>query len=197
MNPRERTAIAYHEAGHALVAGLVPCADPVAKISIIPHGKGALGYTMQMPTEDRYLLTASELEDRIAVMLGGRAAEKTVLGEVSTGASDDISKATELARRMVTEFGMSEKLGSVRYAGQQLQYLAGAAGDNGLLSPQTREVIDVEVQRIVTEQYDRAQRLLTERMDALHYLTRELMDRESLDGSYVTAALTNTARLAA
>jgi cell division protease FtsH len=197
MNPRERTAIAYHEAGHALVAGLVPCADPVAKISIIPRGKGALGYTMQMPTEDRYLLTASELEDRIAVMLGGRAAEKTVLGEVSTGASDDISKATDLARRMVTEFGMSEKLGSVRYAGQQLQYLAGAAGDNGQLSPQTREMIDVEVQRIVTEQYDRAQRLLTERMDALHYLTRELMDRESLDGSYVTAALTNTARLAA
>jgi cell division protease FtsH len=197
INPRERTAIAYHESGHALVAGLVPCADPVAKISIIPRGKGALGYTMQMPTEDRYLLTASELEDRIAVMLGGRAAEKTVLGEVSTGASDDINRATELARRMVTEFGMSEKLGSVRYAGQQLQYLSGGGGDNGLLSPQTREVIDAEIQRIVTEQYERAQRLLTEHVDALHYLTRQLMDRESLDGAAVTEALTQTARLAA
>ena len=130
MNEQERSAIAFHESGHALVAGLVDHADPVAKISIIPHGRGALGFTMQMPTEDRYLLTMEELTDRIAVMLGGRAAEKTVLGTISTGASDDIITATELARRMVTEFGMSEKLGTVRYAGQSLQFLDGASGDN-------------------------------------------------------------------
>ena len=101
---------------------------------------------MQMPTEDRYLLTVDELTDRMAVMLGGRAAELTVLGTISTGASDDILKATELARRMVTEFGMSEKLGSVRYAGQQLQYLGGMVQDNSQLSPQTQEIIDTEVQ---------------------------------------------------
>ncbi len=125
MNEQERTTVAYHESGHALVAELVPHADPVAKVSIVPHGRGALGFTMQMPTEDRYLLTREELEDRLAVMLGGRAAEQVVFGTISTGASDDIQRASELARRMVTEFGMSEKLGTVRYATQQYQFLSG------------------------------------------------------------------------
>ena len=189
MNEQERSAIAFHESGHALVAGLVDHADPVAKISIIPHGRGALGFTMQMPTEDRYLLTMEELTDRITVMLGGRAAEKTVLGTISTGASDDISRATELARRMVTEFGMSEKLGTVRYAGQSLQFLGGASGDNSSLSPQTRETIDQEVQRIVGEQYERAQHLLTVHTVALHRLTHRLVECESLDGTAVTDAL--------
>ncbi len=197
MNEQERAAIAYHECGHALVAGLVEHADPVAKISIIPHGRGALGFTMQMPTEDRYLLTMEELTDRLTVMLGGRAAEKTVLGTVSTGASDDIARATELARRMVTEFGMSEKLGTVRYAGQAMQFLGGAAGDNGNLSPQTRELIDQEVQRIVTEQYERAQELLTMHAAALHRLTQRLVECESLDGSAVTAALGSELLMAA
>jgi cell division protease FtsH len=96
MNEQERAAVAYHESGHALVAELVPHADPVAKVSIVPHGRGALGYTMQMPTEDRYLMTRAELEDRIAVMLAGRAAELVVFNEISTGASDDIQRATEL-----------------------------------------------------------------------------------------------------
>src|SRR5271157_5684343 len=123
MNEQERTTVAFHESGHALVAELLPHGEPVSKISIVPHSRGALGYTMQMPTEDRYLLTIDELKDRIAVMLGGRAAELVEFATISTGASDDIMRATELARRMVTEFGMSEKLGSVRYAGQQLQYL--------------------------------------------------------------------------
>src|SRR5271157_729568 len=136
MNEQERTEVAYHESGHALVAGLVPHADPVAKISIVPRGQGALGYTMQMPTEDRYLLTIDELYDRIAVMLGGRAAEKVAVGTISTGASDDIQRATELARRMVTEFGMSEKLGTVRYVGQQLQYMGGMAQENDQISPE-------------------------------------------------------------
>jgi cell division protease FtsH len=125
MNDQERTAVAYHESGHALIAELVPHGDPVAKVSIVPRGRGALGYTMQMPTEDRYLLTREELEDRIAIMLGGRAAEQVVFGTISTGASDDIMRASELARRMVMEFGMSEKLGSVRYATQQYQLLSG------------------------------------------------------------------------
>jgi cell division protease FtsH len=189
VNERERAAVAYHESGHALVAGLAPNADPVAKISIVPRGRGALGYTMQMPTEDRYLLTVEELNDRLAVMLGGRAAEKVVLGTISTGASDDIQRATELARRMVTEFGMSEKLGAVRYAGQQLQYLGGAVNDNGHISPQTQQVIDAEVQRIIGEQYERAQSLLKEHRSALEALTQQLLQHESLDGSAVKQAL--------
>lgn len=189
MNERERTAVAYHEAGHALITELTPHADPVSKISIVPRSRGALGYTMQMPVEDRYLLTADELHDRIAVMLGGRAAEKIVFDEISTGASDDIGRATELARRMVTEFGMSEKLGAVRYAGQQLQYLGGAIEDNGSLSPKTRELIDGEVQRIITGQYERAQALLGEHRQALETLTKELLEKETLDGCAVKIAL--------
>ncbi len=188
MNERVKKAVAYHEAGHALVAVLVPHGDPVSKISIIPRSRGALGYTMQMPTEDRYLLTVEELQDRIAVMLGGRAAEKVVFGTISTGASDDILRATELARRMVTEFGMSEKLGSVRYAGQQLQYLGGVV-DTSQVSPETAQVIDAEVQRLVTEQYDRAQAMLKEHRTALESLTQRLLMEETLDGSAVTQAL--------
>jgi len=189
MNEQERTEVAYHESGHALVASLVPHADPVAKISIIPHGQGALGYTMQMPTEDRYLLTIDELNDRLAVMLGGRAAEKVAVGTITTGASDDIQRASELARRMVTEFGMSEKLGTVRYAGQQLQYLGGTGVDNSGISPETRQTIDTEVQRIVGEQYERAISLLTEHRAALESLTRQLLQSESVDGSAVKQAL--------
>jgi cell division protease FtsH len=193
MNEQERKTVAYHESGHALVAGLVPHADPVAKISIIPHARGALGFTLQMPAEDRYILTQDELTDRLAVMLGGRAAEFTVLGTISTGASDDIQKATELARRMITEFGMSAKLGSVRYAGQQMQYLGGVVQDNSQLSPHTQEIIDAEVQSIVTEQYERAQMMLREHRNALEALATELLEHETLEGSAVAAALEGTA----
>jgi cell division protease FtsH len=189
MNEQERTAVSYHESGHALVAGLVPHGDPVAKISIVPRGRGALGYTLQMPTEDRYLQTVDELRDRVAVMLGGRAGELTALGSISTGASDDIMRATELARRMVTEFGMSEKLGSVRYAGQQLQYLQGMVREETDLSPRTREVIDAEVQCIVTEGYERAQGLLKEHRPALESLARQLLQQETLTGEAVKQAL--------
>ncbi|NLT35241.1 MAG: ATP-dependent zinc metalloprotease FtsH [Gaiellales bacterium] len=191
MNEHERLTVAYHESGHALVAGLLPHADPVAKISIIPRARGALGYTLQMPSEDRYILTRDELNDRIAVMLGGRAAETTVFDTISTGAGDDITKATELARRMVTEFGMSEKLGSVRYAGQQLQYLGGMVQDNSQLSPHTRQIIDAEVQGMVTGQYERAQALLREHRDALEALARQLLEHETLEGSAVQEVLGN------
>jgi cell division protease FtsH len=169
----------------------VPHGEPVSKISIVPHSRGALGYTMQMPTEDRYLLTIDELKDRIAVMLGGRAAEIVEFGTISTGASDDIMRATELARRMVTEYGMSEKLGSVRYAGQQLQYLGGSVEDNSLISPETRQVIDAEVQRLVTEQYERAQALLKDRHAALTALAQRLLKQETVSGSVVKEALEN------
>jgi cell division protease FtsH len=189
MNDRERKTVAFHESGHALVAGLLPNADPVAKISIIPRARGALGYTLQMPTEDRYLLTQDELNDRIAVMLGGRAAEMTVFNSISTGASDDIQKATELVRRMVTEFGMSEKLGSVRYAGQQMQYLGNIVQENTQLSPETEEVIDAEVRRIVSEQLKRAQALLQQHRAALDTLAQKLLAQETVDGSAADEAL--------
>jgi len=192
MNEQERTTVAYHESGHALVAELVPHGEPVSKISIVPHSRGALGYTMQMPTEDRYLLTFDELEDRIAVMLGGRAAEIVEFSTISTGASDDIMRATELARRMVTEFGMSEKLGSVRYAGQQLQYLGGSVEDNTQISPETRQAIDEEVRRLVTEQYKRAQELLKTHLPALKILAQQLLKQETVSGSAVKEALDNS-----
>src|SRR5208283_2492235 len=193
MNEQERTTVAYHESGHALVAELVPHGEPVSKISIVPHSRGALGYTMQMPTEDRYLLTIDELQDRIAVMLGGRAAEMVQFRTISTGASDDITRATDLARRMVTEFGMSDKLGSVRYAGQQLQYLGRSVEDSSQISPETREVIDKEVQRLVTEQYDRAQELLKKHQAALKTLAGRLLEQETVDGSVVRKALADGA----
>jgi cell division protease FtsH len=189
MNDRERKTVAFHESGHALVAALLPNADPVAKISIIPRARGALGYTLQMPTEDRYILTEDELKDRIAVMLGGRAAELTVFGTNSTGASDDIQKATELVRRMITEFGMSEKLGPVRYAGQQMMYLGNSMQDNSQLSPQTAETIDAEVQRIVTDQLERARNLLREHRGALENLAGQLLAQETVDGTAADNAL--------
>ena len=189
MNPQERTTVAYHESGHALVAELMPHGEPVTKISIVPHSRGALGYTIQTPTEDRYLLSVDELKDRIAVMLGGRAGEMVEFGTISTGASDDIQRATDLARRMVTEFGMSDKLGSVRYAGQQLQYLGGSVEDNSQLSPETRQVIDGEVQRLVTEQYERAQVLLKDHRSAQKTLAQLLLKQETVSGSDVKEAL--------
>ena len=192
MKEEERRAVACHECGHAIVAQLVPHADPVSKVSIVPRSRGALGYTLQMPAEDRYLLTREELEDRLAVMLGGRAAEKIVFQTISTGASDDIQHATELARRMVTEFGMSEKLGSVRYAGPQLQYLGSALSDTSHLSPHTQDVIDAEVQRAIDGQYARAQQLLNARRDVLTKLTDMLLARETLDGSVVRELLATT-----
>jgi cell division protease FtsH len=122
-------------------------------------------------------------------VLGGRAAEMVKFDMLSTGASDDIRRATELARRMVTEFGMSQLLGSVRYAGQQLQYLAGSVEDNSGLSPQTRQAIDLEIQRLITEQYERAQALLNSHLDALETLTQQLLEYETVDGSAVKQIL--------
>lgn len=187
MNEQERTTVAYHESGHALVAELVPHGDPVAKVTIVPRGRGALGYTMQMPTEDRYLLTRDELEDRLAIMLGGRAAEQVVFGMISTGASNDIQRASELARQMVMEYGMSEKLGNVRYATQQYQFLSGDTTANA--SPETLQIIDEEVQRIIDEQYKRAQQLLNEHRSALERLTQQLRQTETVDGAAVEQAL--------
>src|SRR5690606_33676120 len=146
MQPSEKRTVAYHECGHAICAAASPGADPVQKISIIPRGIGALGYTIQMPLEDRYLMSKAELLNRVTVLFGGRAAEEIVFGDVTTGAHDDIRKATDLARRMVTEYGMSKRLGPIDYAVDRAN-TCGFTGlsEPGVRSPETAEAIEQEV----------------------------------------------------
>jgi cell division protease FtsH len=175
--------VAYHEGGHALVAQLLPNTDPVHKVSIIPTSKGALGYTMQMPEEDQYLIGESQLRDRMAVMLGGRAAEALVCGEVSTGAVNDLERATDLARRMVTEFGMTEALGPVRYAAPAgTTYLGQEVGMRPELSPETATLIDQEIRTLVEEAEAQAIEMLREQRDALDEIARVLVEKEVITG---------------
>jgi membrane protease FtsH catalytic subunit (EC 3.4.24.-) len=153
LNPKERQVVAYHEVGHALVALALPGSDPVYKISIIPRGIGALGYTLQRPTEDRFLMTKEELEHKIAVLLGGRAAEKLIFNHLSTGASDDIARATDIARNMVTRYGMDPDIGFVVYEEKQQNFLnPNGHGVNGcLVSDRTAQQIDAAVRSIIDE----------------------------------------------
>jgi cell division protease FtsH len=185
INEEEKRIVAYHEAGHALVAQCVEHADPVHKISIIPRGIGALGYTQQLPTEDRYLLTRAELEDRIAVLLGGRVAEEIVFGQVSTGAQNDLTRVTDLARSMVVEYGMSEALGPITYENRNRNML-------GLRQPidfeqvqhseETRQEIDREVRRIVEQARERVHELLTRERAALDAVAERLLEKEVVEG---------------
>ena len=154
----------------------LPGSDPVHKVSIIPTTKGALGYTLNMPTEDKYLVTEEELRTRMAVMLGGRAAELLVFNEASTGASNDLERATETARRMVTEFGMSEKLGPVRYASPSMMYLAGGLEVRNDVGEGTAEVIDSEIKRLVNEAQEKATDILREHEKVLHEVAGVLQD---------------------
>jgi cell division protease FtsH len=178
--------VAYHEGGHALVAALLPNTDPVHKVSIIPTSKGALGYTMQMPEEDQYLVSEEELKQRMAVMLGGRVAERLVFGDVSTGASNDLERVTEIARRMVTEFGMTEKLGPVRYATPVgMAYLGLASGVREDLSPETATLIDQEIRRLVDEAQVLATTKLQENEAALHEIAEVLQEKEVIRGEEI------------
>ncbi|MCX7824805.1 MAG: ATP-dependent zinc metalloprotease FtsH [Verrucomicrobiae bacterium] len=185
LSEEQKRRVAYHEVGHALVAAYSEHADPVHKISIVPRGRAALGYTLQLPTEDQFLLTQSELNDRLAGLLGGRAAEETVFGEVSSGAENDLERATALARQMVGLFGMSEKVGLAHCAQKPGAFLSG--GD-GLLqtqrdcSEQTAREMDEEVKRLLDDAYRRAKQILSERRDQLETVARELLQRETLDG---------------
>jgi cell division protease FtsH len=188
LRPEERRTVAYHEMGHALVAMALPGMDPVHKISIIPRGIGALGYTMQRPTEDRFLVTKSELENKIAVLLGGRAAEQLVFAEVSTGATDDLSKATEIARSMVTRFGMSEKLGQATYETQRPTFLdrdSVAALREREFSEETAREIDCSVRDFIDKAFDTATTLLgkyRKQLDAgaALLLEKEVLNRDDL-----------------
>jgi cell division protease FtsH len=181
---REREIVAHHEMGHAFMGLLLPHADPVHKVSIVPRGATALGVTIQTPLEDRYLLTEAELRDRLTVILGGRAAEQVAFGETSTGAADDLQRATELARRMVTQFGMADGVGPVALEEGRPGFGFGGDGFPGLrrFSEETAERVDREVRRLVEDAYDRAVHLLSQHEEALRELARELRDREVLDG---------------
>ncbi|MBR0168156.1 MAG: ATP-dependent zinc metalloprotease FtsH [Synergistaceae bacterium] len=187
LTPEVRKKVAYHETGHALVSCYLPGSDPVHKVSIIPTTKGALGYTLNMPHEDKYLVTEAELKTRMAVMLGGRAAELLVFGEASTGASNDLERATETARRMVTEFGMSGKLGPVRYASPSMMYLSGNSEVRNDIGEGTAEVIDGEIKRLVTEAQDKAESILREHEKILHEVAGVLQDKEVINSDEIKA----------
>ena len=184
LSEKERDIVAHHEIGHALVASSLPGADPVHKVTIIPRGVGALGATYQLPLEDRYLLTRSELEDRIAVLLGGRAAEEVVYGEISTGAHNDLERSTEMARLMVMQYGMSETLGPMTFGGgQQALFLKGAGiTQEREFSDETARVIDAETRAIVDKMYDRVRGLITDRKPVLLSAAAELKAKETLEG---------------
>ncbi|WVT75598.1 ATP-dependent zinc metalloprotease FtsH (plasmid) [Sinorhizobium chiapasense] len=185
LNPKEREIVAYHEMGHALVAMALPGVDPVHKVSIIPRGIGALGYTIQRPTEDRFLMTLEELEHKMAVLLGGRAAEKIVFGHLSTGAADDLAKVTDIARAIVTRYGMSDRLGHVALEKDRRSFLATDQPYYGQqersYSDETAAAVDEEVRRIVDETFDRTVGLLAERRDLLERTARRLLEKETLD----------------
>ncbi|MFZ5436408.1 MAG: ATP-dependent zinc metalloprotease FtsH [Bacillota bacterium] len=182
INEKERKVVAVHEAAHALVAHLLPHTDPVHKVSIIPRG-GALGYVLQLPLEDRYLVTKSEIYDRITAALAGRAAEEMVFGEVSTGASDDLEKATKMARRMIMEFGMSEKLGPLTFGTKQDHVFLGRdiARDRNY-SEEVAAAIDREVRNVVSGCYEKAKAILEQHSAKLHDIARVLLERETLEG---------------
>ncbi len=184
LSEKERDIVAHHEIGHALVASSLPHADPVHKVTIIPRGVGALGATYQLPLEDRYLLTRSELEDRIAVLLGGRAAEEVVYGEISTGAHNDLERGTEMARLMVVQYGMSEKLGPMTFGGgQQAMFLKGAGfGQEHEYSDETALIIDNETRAIIDRIYDRVRDLVSTHKAVLMTAAAELKQRETLEG---------------
>jgi cell division protease FtsH len=199
LSPRERELVAYHEMGHALVAMALPGADPVHKVSIIPRGVGALGYTIQRPSEDRHLLTRAELENRMAVLFGGRAAEQLVFDEVTTGAADDLQKATDMARAMVARFGMVERFGPAVFETERQSFLGGPGGapeaTQSTASEATAQSIDEHVQDLVRHALGRAGDLLRERRGALERCARALLERETLTADELAVLAREPARL--
>lgn len=193
LNKMEKERVAFHETGHALVALSIPGSDQVQKISIIPRGVAALGYTLQLPTEDRFLMTKSELENKVAVLLGGRIAEETIFGEASTGAQNDLVKATDIAKSMVKAYGMSEKLGTITLERErQPQFLQlPVASEKGDYSEETAREIDCEVRRIVDEQYGRVRRLLEDKKAILQQGATLLLEREVITGAELKAVMEN------
>jgi cell division protease FtsH len=197
LGPEERRRVAYHEMGHALVAASLPGVDPVHKVSIIPRGVGALGYTIQRPTEDRFLLARHDLESRISVLMGGRAAEALVFdGEVSTGASDDLQRATEIATEMVTRYGMNERLGPRTYAPPPQPFLTGTTANRVEASETTEREIDIAVREIVVKAFDRATEVLRARRADLDEGARLLLAQETVTADQFPAIRSTAAKAA-
>jgi cell division protease FtsH len=191
INPKEREIIAYHESGHAIVASALSGMDPVHKISIVARGFGALGYTMQLPTEDRYLMQKEDLVNQMTVLLGGRSAEEVALGAISTGAQNDLQRATDLARAMVTEWGMSDRVGVVHFdQGRRSRFLdVPMPAERGPYSEDTARLIDDEVKALVTGSHEAARRILREQRDMLEQVTRRLLEKEVMEGDELRAIL--------
>jgi cell division protease FtsH len=189
ISEEEKRNTAYHEAGHALVAKLMPGADPVHKVTIIPRGM-ALGLTQQVPTDDRYTASRARLENDLAIFFGGRAAEEIVLGQVTTGAGNDIERATDLARKMVCEWGMSDKLGPMTFGSKEENIFLGRDFNQGAAySECTAQEIDAEIRNFISRGYERARKLLQDNIEALHKIAKALLDQESLDSNEIDALL--------
>jgi cell division protease FtsH len=189
MSDKERRIVAYHESGHAIVATVLPGLDPVHKISIVQRGFGALGYTMQLPLEDRYLMTRTDLLHQLSVLLGGRSAEEIAFAEISTGAQNDLQRATDLARAMVTEYGMSEALGAITYEGNRRPAFLNLPmpQERGPYAEETARRIDAEVSRIMTDAHEQARRILGDRREILDQLSARLLQKEVIEGEELRA----------
>jgi len=195
INPKEKKIVAYHESGHAVVAASLPGTDKVHRVSIIPRGVAALGYTLQLPTEDRYLMTYSELMTKLAVLLGGRAAEDLIFKERSTGAANDLERATDIAEKIVKEYGMSEKLGPMVFdSTNREQFLTGMFQPPfRKYSEKTAQMIDEEITRLIKDTYERAHKLLEEKRDRLERLAKLLCDKEVVEGEELEDILSGKA----
>ncbi len=191
MSDKERRIVAYHESGHAIVATVLPEMDPVHKISIVQRGFGALGYTMQLPLEDRYLMTRGDLYNQLAVLLGGRTAEEIALNEISTGAQNDLQRATDMARAMVTEWGMSDEMGAINYdVNKRGRFLdIGMPPERGLYGEETAQKIDAEIKRILAEAHATARRILTDHRVTLESVTHRLLEIEVMEGDELRTML--------
>ena len=192
MNEKARRTIAFHESGHALVGHLLPNADPVHKITIVPRGR-ALGYTMSIPDEDKFLVSRNEMYDELAVFLGGRVAEEIFCGDITTGASNDLERATKMARQMVVNYGMSDALGQQTFGQPNHEVFLGRDyGNTQDYSPETAQRIDEEVARLMKQAHDTAYEILSQRADQMHTMAEVLLDRETVDGAACEALLNNT-----
>jgi len=191
MNVKEKEIVAYHECGHTIVAELLPTTDPVHRVSIIQRGIAALGYTLQLPTEDRYLMTRAELLDKLCVMLGGRAAEELIFGEVSTGAQNDLQRAAGIARSMVTEYGMTEKFGPLTFEKERRPMFLDLGLPNGHrdYSEDTAREIDQEVRQLIDGSYAKVKEMLTQNRERLGSLAKVLLEKETLEGEEIRKVL--------
>jgi len=191
MNKKEKEIVAYHECGHTIVAELLLTTDPVHRVSIVQRGIAALGYTLQLPTEDRYLMTKTELLDKLCVMLGGRVAEEIIFGEVSTGAQNDLQRAAGIARSMVTEYGMTEKFGPLTFEKERRPMFLDMGLPSGVkeYSEDTAREIDQEVKRLVDDSYNKVRGLLSGNQDRLKTLAAALLEKETIEGDEIRRIL--------